>query len=161
MLGRLYGVNLICFIEEAVWTALVKRLRKKYEIITSKTKTVILLADNKDKITATLLEQIKNSIAREFYYQWEERDYGCILKKVQEATSAQELTQLIFMKVLDYRLPLCDDYTVEAQLFRKAKLVYIDWLLKEATFQKKINAECLFNHQPVASSEPLPGTEKL
>lgn len=111
-----------------------------------------------------MLELLKNSdpeAFREFYFQWDERLYFYFLKKVKEEICAQELTQLTFVKMWKYRSCLSDEYSLEVQLFRKAKLVYIDWLRREAVLRKQKDAEWQYFNEPVGENETHPETEKL
>lgn len=116
------------------------------------------------KNTKGLLDRLKNSDAqafREFYFLWDERLYFYFYKKVQEENQAQDLTQLTFIKMWQYRSSLSDEYTLEAQLFRKAKHVYIDWLRKEATLKKQKEAEIQYVSEPETDDGFHPETEKL
>lgn len=73
---------------------------------------------------------------QEFYEHWNKRLYAFFYKKVGDAFAAEELTQLTFIKCWEYRSSFSLAYTLEVQLFQKAKLVFIDWLRKEATRRK-------------------------
>lgn len=74
------------------------------------------------------------------FYEHYDRLYAGFLKKTQSETNAAELTQLSFIKFWDYRSSYTFDLPAELQLNRKAKLVYIDWLRKEA-YQRKLAKE--------------------
>ena len=92
----------------------------------------------------TLLENIMNGDSKAFkafYYTWEVRIFSYFLKRTKDYEITQELTQNTFIKIWEYRSTLSKDYTLEVQLFRKAKLIYIDWLRKQAHLQKRIAAE--------------------
>ncbi|HTN35664.1 MAG TPA: sigma-70 family RNA polymerase sigma factor [Arachidicoccus sp.] len=111
-----------------------------------------------------MLELLKNDDAeafREFYFLWDERLYFYFLKKVTEENCAHDLTQLTFIKMWKYRSSLTDQHTLEVQLFRKAKHVYIDWLRKEATVRKQKEAEIQYFSEPATQDELHPETEKL
>ncbi|MGJ7029598.1 RNA polymerase sigma factor [Niabella hirudinis] len=74
------------------------------------------------------------------FYQNYDRLYSGFFKKTRSEAIAQELTQLSFIKFWEYRASFTADLPTELQLNRKAKLVYIDWLRKEA-HQRRIAAE--------------------
>jgi RNA polymerase sigma-70 factor (ECF subfamily) len=95
-----------------------------------------------------VLQEIKigNQVAfRQFYDDWSERLYLYFLKKTHVDQSAQELTQLTFIKFWEYRSTLTSEYPLEAQLFRKAKLIFIDFLRKSATKVKQKEAELSYH----------------
>lgn len=114
-----------------------------------------------------MLELLKNGdpeAFRQFYYQWDERLYFYFLKKVKEESCAHELSQLTFIKMWKYRSALSDQCTLEVQLFRKAKLIYIDWLRKEAVRRKQKEAEIAYTNEPApdhGANTVHPKTEKL
>jgi len=81
---------------------------------------------------------------REFYCLWDERVYYFFLSKTKDHLNAQDLTQQTFIKFWEYRSSISVAYTLEIQLFHKAKLVFIDWLRKEATRRKRTEAEVQF-----------------
>lgn len=53
-------------------------------------------------------------------------------KRTNSYEIAQDLTQLTFIKFWNYRDSHDFNLSVEIQLFRKAKLIFIDWLRKQA-----------------------------
>ncbi|MGF7229761.1 RNA polymerase sigma factor [Arachidicoccus sp.] len=81
---------------------------------------------------------------QDFFSLWNERLYFYFLKKTKDGENARELTQLTFIKFWEYRSSLSDEYSLETQLFRKAKFVFIDWLRKEAILRKRKEAEAEF-----------------
>ena len=105
-----------------------------------------------------MLEEIKigdQAAFRQFYDSWAERLYFYFLKKTGDVLSAQELTQLTFIKFWEYRAQLTSEYPLEAQLFRKAKLIFIDFLRKEATDSKRKQAE--LNYHALSASAKTAG----
>ncbi len=85
----------------------------------------------------------------EFFYAFYDRVYAGLLAKSCPPDVAQELTQLTFIKVWEYRSSFSFDIPPEAQIFKKARQVFIDWLRKEA-HQRKIMEEM----QHLSQSQP-------
>lgn len=81
---------------------------------------------------------------KRFYDLWDERVYFFFLKKTNDEKTAQDLTQQTFVKFWRYRLAITETYSLEVQLFQKAKLIFIDWLRKEASDRKRLTAAALF-----------------
>lgn len=91
-----------------------------------------------------LLEKIMNGDQKafsDFYLLWEARIYTYFLNRTGDYIQSQELTQNTFIKIWEYRSTLSTDYNIETQLFRKAKLIYIDWLRMQITLRKRKAAE--------------------
>lgn len=63
------------------------------------------------------------------------------LKKQNDEYVAKELTQLTFIKIWRYRSGISSELSIDQQLFQKARLIYIDWLRKEATYRKHFTSE--------------------
>lgn len=87
-----------------------------------------------------MLHHIKNGdreAFREFYHLWDERLYYYFFKKTKDPIQSQELTQQTFIKFWEYRTKLTVEHSLEVQLFRKAKLLFIDWLRKQASERKR------------------------
>lgn len=78
---------------------------------------------------------------RDFYLLWEARIYTYFLNRTEDYIQSQELTQNTFIKLWEYRSTLSTEYNLETQLFRKAKLIYIDWLRIQASMRKRKTAE--------------------
>ena len=57
--------------------------------------------------------------------------YLYLVKKTHSPEAAKDLTQMVFIKLWRYRSSLSTDYTLNEQLFRKTKQVFIDWLRQE------------------------------
>jgi len=100
-----------------------------------------------------IIELIKDhdvTAFKTFYDLWDERVYFFFLKKTSDSISAEELSHLTFIKFWQYRHTLNLDFTAEAQLFHRARMVFIDWLRKEALLQKQKEAAKLFYEQKEA-----------
>ncbi|NQD69891.1 RNA polymerase sigma factor [Sphingobacterium shayense] len=69
-----------------------------------------------------------------------DRIYSGFLKKTQSHELAQDLTQQTFIKFWRYRDSYTSELPVEVQLFRKGKLIFIDWLRKEAKDRQMIDS---------------------
>jgi len=122
------------------------------------------------KLYRILLEKIINGDQKAFtafYLLWEARMYSYFLNRTGDYVQSQELTQNAFLKIWEYRSTLSAEYPLETQLFRKAKLIYIDWLRKQATLRKRKEAEVKFATQkemmdaPAITNEGASIPEKL
>lgn len=76
--------------------------------------------------------QIDERNFREVFHQYYDRIYTGFFKKTASHQIAQDLTQQTFIKFWRYRESFTPELSVEIQLFRKGKLVFIDWLRKES-----------------------------
>jgi len=74
------------------------------------------------------------------YFENYDRLYTAFLKRTGSDIIAQELTQLTFIKLWQYRHSYSFELSAILQLNRKAKQVFIDWLRKEA-HQRKLIAQ--------------------
>lgn len=63
---------------------------------------------------------------------WWEKVYGYFLKKTKDANQAKDLTQELFIKLWKYRAQLSQEITLDEQIFKKARQVWIDWLRWES-----------------------------
>lgn len=86
---------------------------------------------------------------REVFHKYYERIYAGFLKKTQSHEHAQDLTQQTFIKFWRYRDSLNADLTIEIQLFRKGKLVFIDWLRKESRERQMLDRLTVQDRIPV------------
>lgn len=87
-----------------------------------------------------LILKIKNNDAgafKEFFEAYSDCLFYYFLKKTKSYPDAEELTQLTFIKFWEYRSSLSEEVPVKVQLFHKARLVFIDWLRKQATIRKR------------------------
>lgn len=76
----------------------------------------------------------------EVFHQYYDRIFAGFYAKTRNEVVAQDLTQLTFIKFWEYRYSFSQELPVEVQLLRKAKLIFIDWLRKEA-HQRKLMEE--------------------
>lgn len=74
------------------------------------------------------------------FYEYYDRIFTRFLKKTGSETTADELTQLTFIKFWEYRHSFTFSLPMALQLNRTAKLIFIDWLRKEA-HQRKLKSE--------------------
>jgi len=75
---------------------------------------------------------------REVFYKYYDRIYTGFFKRTGSHEIAQDLTQQTFIKFWRYRDSYTPALTVEVQLFRKGKLIFIDWLRKESKDRQMI-----------------------
>lgn len=79
------------------------------------------------------IEKLKNSdqdAFNEIFRDYHKMLYRYILKRTSSAYYAEEVTQLVFIKLWNYRSKLSLGLTIEVQLFRIAKTTLIDYLRK-------------------------------
>ncbi|SJN19791.1 RNA polymerase sigma factor [Sphingobacterium sp. JB170] len=76
---------------------------------------------------------------RAVFNKYYDRIYSGFLKKTESHELAQDLTQQTFIKFWRYRDSYNPELSAEIQLFRKGKLVFIDWLRKESKDRQMIN----------------------
>lgn len=84
--------------------------------------------------------QIDEESFRAVFTKYYDRIYSGFYKKTGSYEVAQDLTQQTFIKFWRYRDSYCPELTVEIQLFRKGKLVFIDWLRKESKERQMIDS---------------------
>ena len=77
----------------------------------------------------------------EIFDAWHRRVYRYFLKKTSDEFAAKDLTQQVFIKLWHYRSQVTTELSIDEQLFKKARLIYIDWLRKEATYRKHFSNE--------------------
>lgn len=77
---------------------------------------------------------------QEVFYEWRPKIYGYLQMKCQDTATAEELTQIVFIKLWEDRHKFSDQYTVEVQLFRIARNAFIDHLRARAR-QRKLHLE--------------------
>src|SRR5262245_53582863 len=66
--------------------------------------------------------------------------YYHFLKKTRSASTAREVAQLSFIKLWEFRHTLKDTIPLDIQLFHIAAGVFIDYLRRENTQRKKVEA---------------------
>ncbi len=86
-----------------------------------------------------MYSQIDEESFRAVFDKYYDRIYSGFLKKTQAHELAQDLTQQTFIKFWRYRESYTPELSVEIQLFRKGKLVFIDWLRKESKDRQMID----------------------
>ncbi len=84
--------------------------------------------------------KIDERIFRELFHTYYDRLYTGFYKKTGSYEQAQDLTQQTFIKFWRYRDSYNPELSVEIQLFRKGKLVFIDWLRKESKERQMIDS---------------------
>lgn len=84
--------------------------------------------------------QIDEESFRAVFTKYYDRIYSGFYKKTGSYEVAQDLTQQTFIKFWRYRDSYSPELTVEIQLFRKGKLVFIDWLRKESKERQMIDS---------------------
>lgn len=84
------------------------------------------------------IQQGEESIFEQVYEKHHEKLYFYILKKTSSSYLAEEVVQLTFIKLWNYRQSLSVEVPIEAQIFRIAKTSLIDLLRKNATQRRTI-----------------------
>ncbi|MFV0605907.1 MAG: RNA polymerase sigma factor [Niabella sp.] len=91
-----------------------------------------------------LLAKIKKGDHKVFgkiFEEWHNRVYKYFYKLTHDEYTAKELTQQTFIKFWRYRKSISIHLNIDQQLFQKARLIYINWLRKEATYRKHFSKE--------------------
>lgn len=86
----------------------------------------------------TTVVAIKNgnqNAYEEVFYDYHNKLYAFVLSKTNSEFIAEEVTQLTFIKLWQYRTNLNDELSINVQLFRIAKTTLIDILRKETKRQ--------------------------
>ena len=86
---------------------------------------------------------IKQSNKRQFeasYEMYHQKVYAYLYQKTNSAYMAEELVQLAFIKLWNFRHTLNDSIPLEPQLFVIARSCLLDFLRKEANQQKMLEA---------------------
>ena len=112
-----------------------------------------------------IIQKLKSGDHKVFKAVYEDahvRVYHYFLNKLHQEDQAKELTQQTFIKLWNYREDLAESLSMDQQLFQKARLVYIDWLRKEATQRKYFSAELMQEEIQDAQHQPsLESRQKL
>ncbi|MFZ4262192.1 RNA polymerase sigma factor [Sphingobacterium sp. HJSM2_6] len=74
------------------------------------------------------------------FNQYYDRILNTLYKKIGSTETAHDLTQLTFFNLWKYKESFNKELPENIQIYRKANLVFIDWLRKEAN-QRKLLAE--------------------
>lgn len=91
----------------------------------------------------TILE-LKNGNHQVFkivFDDWHAKVYNYFYKKTESSDIAKELTQETFIKFWNYRSDLSENFSLDQQIFQKARQIFIDWLRREATQRKYFTDE--------------------
>ncbi|MGO1245304.1 MAG: RNA polymerase sigma factor [Sphingobacterium sp.] len=86
-----------------------------------------------------MYSQIDEESFRVVFDKYYNRIYSGFLKKTESHELAQDLTQQTFIKFWKYRESYNPQLSIEIQLFRKGKLIFIDWLRKESKDRQMID----------------------
>ena len=106
------------------------------------------------------MEGFTETYFREMFYKNYDKIFSAFMKKTRSETTAQELTQITFIKIWEYRSAFNFNLSEELQINRKAKLVFIDWLRKEA-YQRKLVREMKEYPAKIEAHEKFELTERL
>jgi RNA polymerase sigma-70 factor (ECF subfamily) len=82
---------------------------------------------------------LDEKLFEELFYKYYDRVYSGLIAKKCPPEVAQDLTQITFIKIWQYRSSFSFEIKPEIQIFRKARQVFIDWLRKEAHQRKLID----------------------
>lgn len=88
-----------------------------------------------------IISSIQNGdtfVFEQILLQWQAKVYHYFLKRTKNGTFAEELTQLTFIKLWDYRHTLTHEHSLETQLFRIARTTMIDGIRERARHQKAL-----------------------
>lgn len=75
-------------------------------------------------------------IFKEVFQQYHQKLYFYVLSKTKSSFYAEEVVQITFIKLWQYRASLNDDISIDEQIFRIAKTTLIDQLRKQDSFYK-------------------------
>lgn len=73
---------------------------------------------------------------------WHKKIYAYFLNKTSSGDQAEELTQLVFIKLWNFRHTLSDEHTLDLQLFRIAKTTLLDYFKKLANDHRNLKLYC-------------------
>lgn len=80
-----------------------------------------------------------------FEANWE-KVFHYFLRKTKDIEESRDLTQQVFVKLWRYREQISLTYSLDEQLFKKARQLFIDWLRKEAIRRAAISGQDDFAH---------------
>lgn len=109
-------------------------------------RTLILRRLNK----VTAIKNGDSLVFEQVFREYHSKIYFYILGKTRSAYLAEEVVQLTFIKLWNFRSSLNDEYTLSTQLFRIATTTLIDLLRKESNNRALVTALLQEKH-PVAS----------
>ncbi len=87
-----------------------------------------------------LIKQGDAAAFRDLFCQFRLKIYAYFLMKSKDPAVSEELTQITFIKLWDNRERLSELYSIETQIFRIARTVFIDYLRARAT-QRKLQSD--------------------
>ena len=110
------------------------------------------------------LQRLKNGnhqVFREMYEENYRKVFQYFILKAKNESVAQDLTQQTFIKLWVYRGSVDVNLTIDQQLFRKAKQVFIDWLRTQAVYRKRFEKNINFaeNKEEALFVNPAPENE--
>lgn len=73
---------------------------------------------------------------------WHKKVYAYFLKKTGSEEQGQELTQLTFIKLWNFKHTLSEEHTIDLQLFRIAKTTLLDYFRKLANDERSLKLYC-------------------
>jgi len=88
------------------------------------------------------LQQGDKFVFEQTFFDWHEKVYAYFLLKTKNTSTSEELTQLTFIKLWNYRHTLKLEHSLEIQLFRIARTTLIDDLRLRAR-QRKMKQELM------------------
>lgn len=110
----------------------------------------------------TVVSNFDKIFFESIFYKYYDKIYTGFLRKTKSHETAQDLTQITFIKFWNYRDSFSFDLPTDVQLYRKAKLVLIDWLRKEANQRSLIQSLTEKRHPtPLSSSNQLELSDAL
>ena len=78
-----------------------------------------------------------------------EKVYTYFVKKTRSTESAEDLTQLVFIKLWKYRHHISEDIPLNKQIFRKTKQILIDWLRQESRRRSQFTSNTVFTQNVI------------
>ncbi len=113
-----------------------------------------------DKITSKIIVG-DHSAFTDFYTEWDKTIFSFFYNKTKSVEEAKDLTQQTFLSIWKYRETLKESIPIKAQLFQKAKQLYIDWLRKEVVKRSKLIAHAEGQVGPDEHDETSAKLEKI
>ena len=98
------------------------------------------------------LKQGNQIVYEQVYYLWHLKVYAYFLNKTRSEYMAEEMVQLTFIKLWNFKHTLNETIALEAQLFTIARTTMLDFLRKQANQQRLIDA---VGPEDERTSEPL------
>lgn len=86
---------------------------------------------NMDINSVRALQEGDVQVFNDVFEMYWEKVYIYLAKKTGNNDAAKDLTQLVFIKLWKYKHQLTDQISLNEQIFRKSKQIFIDWLRQE------------------------------